>query len=102
VTLSTADFTLSADGGAEVSKQLEALKPAGPTASKDKPNITVAAGITVDYRSSRQFEQSVNGNSSITARLVAVPAPVEFLDEIKKFLTPDKTGTTPSPSTSPP
>jgi outer membrane protein OmpA-like peptidoglycan-associated protein len=101
VTLSTADFTLSADGGADVSKQLEALKPAGPTASKDKPNITVAAGITVDYRSSRQFEQSVNGNSSITARLVAVPAPIEFLDEIKKFLTPDKIDITPSPSPSP-
>ena len=32
--------------------------------------------------------QSITGNRSITARLVAVPAPVEFLDEIRTFLGP--------------
>ena len=88
VTLSANDIKLSADGGAGVTKPLAPIA-AGATATKDKPKIAVAVGISVDYRSSRQFEQSVNGNSSISARIVAVPAPVEFLDEIKKFLAPD-------------
>lgn len=103
VTLSTTDFSLTADGGAEVSKPLAALKPASgtPQASQDKTNVSVAVGITVDYRSSRQFEQSVNGNSSISARLVAVPAPVEFLDEMKKFLATDKTASTTTTTTTP-
>ncbi len=89
VTLSAGDIELEAADGASVTKPLDAIA-AGPTASTDKPKITVAVGISVDYRTSRQFEQSVNGNSSISARLVAVPAPVEFLDEIKKFLPADE------------
>lgn len=102
VTLSTTDFSLSADGGAEVSKPLAALKPAsGATSNQNKPNVSVAVGITADYRSSRQFEQSINGNSSISARLVAVPAPVEFLDEMKKFLATDKAATTPGSPAAP-
>lgn len=94
-TVSDGELKLSAEGGAEVTKALEELKPAGPTANKDKPNVTVAVGITADYRSSRQFEQSINGNSSISARLVAVPAPVEFLDQMKKFLSEDAPADTP-------
>lgn len=89
VTVSGDEIKMTADGGAEITKPLKAITPAGPAASKDKPNVTLAVGIAVDYRSSRQFEQSVNGNSAINARLVAVPAPVEFLDEIRKFLGPD-------------
>ena len=102
VTVSATEITLAADGGAEVSKPLEPLKAAGPAASGDKPNISVAVGATVDFRTSRQFEQSVNGNSSISARLVAVPAPVEFLEEIKKYLATDKpAANTPSPAPTP-
>ncbi|WP_167737436.1 OmpA family protein [Sphingomonas parva] len=104
LTLSSDDIKLSAADGASVTKPLAAITPAGPTASKDKPNVTLAVGVAVDYRTSRQFEQSVNGNSSITARLVAVPAPVEFLDEIKKFLEPTPTpapSPTPTPTPSP-
>lgn len=89
VTVSGDEIKMTAEGGAEITQPLKAITPAGPTASKDKPNVTLAVGIAVDYRSSRQFEQSVNGNSAINARLVAVPAPVEFLDEIRKFLGPD-------------
>ena len=85
VTLSANDIKLEAAGGASVTKPLAGIA-AGPTASKDKPKVTAAVGITVDYRKSRQFEQSVNGNSAISARLVAVPAPVEFLDELKQYL----------------
>lgn len=49
-------------------------------------NRTVAVGASVDVRYSRQFELDVTGNSSITARLVSVPAPPEFLDTIREFL----------------
>lgn len=89
VTLSANDIRLEAAAGASVTKPLASIA-AGPAASKDKPKIAVAVGISVDYRTSRQFEQSVSGNSMISARLVSVPAPVEFLDEIKKFLAPEK------------
>lgn len=85
VTLSAGEIKLEAAGGASLTKPLAGIA-AGPTASKDKPKVTAAVGITVDYRKSRQFEQSVNGNSAISARLVAVPAPVEFLDELKQYL----------------
>ncbi|PXA82609.1 hypothetical protein DMC25_12100 [Caulobacter sp. D4A] len=92
VTLSANDIALSAADGASITKALAPIA-AGPTASGDKPKISVAVGLAVDYRTSRQFEQSVNGNSSISARIVAVPAPVEFLDEIKTYLTPAPTPT---------
>lgn len=100
VTLSANDIALSADGGASVTKALAKIE-AGPTASGDKPKISVAVGLAVDYRTSRQFEQSVNGNSSISARIVAVPAPVEFLDEIKTFLAPASATPTPAPTPTP-
>jgi outer membrane protein OmpA-like peptidoglycan-associated protein len=85
VTLSANDITLAAGGGAAVTRPLGSIA-AGPTASRDRPRVTAAVGISVDYRRSRQFEQSVNGNSAISARLVSVPAPVEFLDELKQYL----------------
>lgn len=56
------------------------------TTSQNTGNRTIAVGASLDYRSSRQFEQSVTGNSSITARLVSIPAPPEFLALVKDFL----------------
>ncbi len=85
VTLSANDIKLEAGGGATVTKPLTGIK-ANADAPKEKTRYTFAAAITADYRTSRQFEQSVNGNSSISARLVSVPAPVEFLDELKTYL----------------
>lgn len=85
VTLSANNITLEAAGGASVTKPLAGIA-AGAGAPKEKTRYTFAAGITADYRKSRQFEQSVNGNSAISARLVSVPAPVEFLDELKTYL----------------
>lgn len=85
VTLSANDIKLEASGGASLTKPLAAIA-AEPAAAKEKTKVTVAVGITADYRKSRQFEQSVNGNSAISARLVSVPAPVEFLDELKTYL----------------
>lgn len=49
-------------------------------------NSTVAFGATLDVRHARQFELDVTGNSSISARLVSIPAPPEFLDTIRTFL----------------
>lgn len=48
-------------------------------------NRTIAVGVTVDARFSRQFNMEVTGNSAISARLVSVPAPPEFLDQIAAF-----------------
>ncbi|NOQ74634.1 MAG: OmpA family protein [Crocinitomix sp.] len=44
---------------------------------------TVAVGISVDGRTSRQFSIDVSGNARIAARLVAMPAPSQFLEQIK-------------------
>lgn len=47
----------------------------------------VAWGGSIGVRYSRQFGVEMTGNSSIRARLVAIPAPVELLDEIREYLT---------------
>lgn len=43
-------------------------------------NSSFAFGASVDFRMSRQFEMSIEGNSSMSARLVALPAPDAFRD----------------------
>lgn len=106
LTLGTADITLTVDGGARISQPLATAAGTGgstttPAASPNRTNVALAVGATVDYRTSRMFEQSVNGNSAITARLVAVPAPVEFLDEIRTFLAPQPATPTPAPTPTP-
>ncbi|RSV40658.1 hypothetical protein CA234_11155 [Sphingomonas sp. ABOLE] len=99
VTLSTDSIKLAADGGATISKPLSDIATGKPAADgSGSGKITFAVGATVDYRTSRQFEQSANGNSSISARLVAIPAPVEFLQEIKKFLAPETPAPAPAPA----
>lgn len=50
-------------------------------------NRAMAWGGSLGVRYSRQFGVEMSGNSSIRARLVAVPAPVELLDEIREYLT---------------
>ena len=52
--------------------------------SKDS-NRTVAVGVSIDGRFSRQFNLDVTGNSTISARLVSVPAPPEFLEQISAY-----------------
>ena len=49
-------------------------------------NQTVAVGASLGLRFGRQYETNITGNSSISARLVSVPAPPEFLEQIKAFL----------------
>jgi outer membrane protein OmpA-like peptidoglycan-associated protein len=53
--------------------------------SNQEQNRTIAVGVSVDARFSRQFNMEVTGNSAISARLVSVPAPPEFLDQIQAF-----------------
>ncbi len=45
-------------------------------------NNSFALSASVDFRMSRQFEMSMEGNSSMSARMVAVPAPAGFTDFI--------------------
>lgn len=47
----------------------------------------MAWGASLSVRYSRQFGVEITGNSAIRARLVAVPAPAELLDEIRDYLT---------------
>lgn len=47
-------------------------------ASKNNSNKTFAASASIDFRMSRQFEMSIEGSASMSARLVAVPPPDEF------------------------
>lgn len=47
----------------------------------------MAWGASLNVRYSRQFGVEITGNSAIRARLVAVPAPAELLDEIRDYLT---------------
>lgn len=101
LTTKSGAIALAAAGGARITKPLDAVASGGSGA--DQPDaaagggtkVSVAVGMSVDYRTSRMFETSVNGNSAISARLVAVPAPVEFLEEIRSYL--PKPGPLPSP-----
>lgn len=46
-------------------------------------NSSFALGASVDFRMSRQFEMSMEGNSSMSARLVSTPVPTAFLAKLK-------------------
>ena len=48
-------------------------------------NRSIAVGVSIDGRFSRQFNLQATGNSTISARLVSVPAPAEFLEQIKDY-----------------
>ncbi|MEH6354918.1 MAG: OmpA family protein [Marinobacter sp.] len=52
---------------------------------KQDANRTMAVGVSIDARFSRSFNQEVTGNSSISARLVSIPAPPEFLEQIRAY-----------------
>lgn len=55
--------------------------------SDSQENRAIAVGVSVDGRFSRQFNAEVTGNSTISARLVSIPAPPEFLEQIRAFQT---------------
>lgn len=85
VTTSRSDIQMASSDGVTVQEQFSRASSEREVRQRTG-NRTVAVGASVDVRYSRQFELDVTGNSSITARLVSVPAPPEFLDTIREFL----------------
>jgi outer membrane protein OmpA-like peptidoglycan-associated protein len=85
VTAEQRNITLSGTSGITVTEQFSRSSSSSLT-RQNTSNRTVAVGASVDVRFSRQFEMNVTGNSSISARLVSVPAPPQFLETIKEFL----------------
>ena len=58
-------------------------------AEKNSSNKRFAASASVDIRIARQFEMSIEGSASMSARMVAVPPPAQFLTHIEAtFITP--------------
>lgn len=51
-----------------------------------KSDETVALGLNVDLRMSKQFEMSVEGNSSMSARMVALPPPDAFVKYVESLI----------------
>jgi hypothetical protein len=70
--------------GENINRQSEV---ADSSSSADK-NRTFALAASVDARYSRQFDMSVQGNASMSARLVAVPPPAAFTQIILGGITP--------------
>jgi hypothetical protein len=90
VTSSGRDITLSGTEGVTVTTQFTRSSSSNLT-RQNTGNQAVAFGASLDVRFSRQFEMNVTGNSSISARLVSIPAPPQFLETVKQFLTPANT-----------
>ncbi len=59
-------------------------------ASKKSQNNSFALGASVDFRMSRQFEMSMEGNAAMSARLVAVPAPQDFVGFLRTVYTSEE------------
>lgn len=84
VTAEQREITLSGSSGVTVTEQFSRTRSASQT-RQNTGNRTVAVGASVDARFSRKFEMNVSGNSSISARLVSIPAPPQFLETIRNF-----------------
>lgn len=61
--------------------------------TKKSENNSFALGASVDFRMSKQFEMSMEGNASMSARLVAVPAPQGFVTFIQQIFINNNSGT---------
>ncbi|TDM06098.1 MAG: hypothetical protein C4K60_15705 [Ideonella sp. MAG2] len=85
ITAESRDIEITESSGVTVTRQFSRSSSTSQSQSSSG-NTTVAVGATIDFRFSRQFEQSVTGNSAISARLVSIPAPPEFLALVKDFL----------------
>jgi hypothetical protein len=94
VTSNNRNITLTGSSGVTVTTQFSRSSSSNLT-RQNTGNRAVAVGASLDVRFSRQFEMNVTGNSSISARLVSIPAPPQFLETIRSFLNPAN-GTTPS------
>lgn len=83
-------ITLSGSSGVTVTSQFTRTESRSLT-RQNTGNRAVAIGASLDVRYSRQFEMNVTGNSAISARLVSIPAPPQFLETIRAFLAPGGT-----------
>jgi outer membrane protein OmpA-like peptidoglycan-associated protein len=89
VTAEQRNITISGTTGITVTSQFSRSRSSSLT-RQNTGNRTVAVGASLDVRYSRKFEMNVTGNSSISARLVSVPAPPQFLETIKEYLTKEE------------
>jgi hypothetical protein len=85
LTASTQQIRLNGTSGVTVTEQFTRSRSSTLT-KQNTGNRSVAVGASLDVRYSRKFEMNVTGNSSISARLVSIPAPPQFLEAIKNFL----------------
>ena len=85
ITAQSRNIQITSSEGITVTEQFSRSQSSNATQA-NTGNRTVAVGASVDVRVSRQFEMNVTGNSSISARLVSIPAPPQFLETIKDFL----------------
>lgn len=82
---SSRSLTLTSSDSITISEQFSRSESQRVTQQRTG-NTTMAFGGTLDVRDARKFELDVTGNSSISARLVSIPAPPEFLDTIRSYL----------------
>lgn len=87
-TAETRNIQMTSTEGIEIKTQFSRTQSQSAS-TQNTGNRTVAVGATVDVRFSRQFESNITGNSSISARLVSIPAPPQFLETIRDFLNGD-------------
>ncbi|MGH1450778.1 MAG: OmpA family protein [Pseudomonadaceae bacterium] len=85
ITRSSRDVRVSSSESITVTEQFERTSAQRET-QRRTGNHTVAVGATFSMHESKKFELEVTGNSSISARLVSIPAPPEFLETIRTFL----------------
>lgn len=85
LTSSSRNITMTGSSDVRVTEQFSRSRTARTTQNRTG-NQTVAVGASLDIHYSRKFEMNVTGNSAISARLVSVPAPPQFLETIREFL----------------
>lgn len=86
------EINISAEEGSEsevrVYKNENSTERIKNLAEKNNSNKTFAASASVDIRVSRQFEMSIEGSASMSARMVAVPPPAQFTTHIATAFNP--------------
>jgi flagellar motor protein MotB len=85
VTAEQRQISLTGSSGVTVKQEFTRTRSTSQT-QQNTGNRAVAVGASLDVRFSRKFEMNVTGNSSISARLVSIPAPPQFLETIQEFL----------------
>lgn len=85
VTTSNRNIQLSSSETITIARQFNRTSTTNLT-QQGTGNRTVAVGASLDVGYGRKYETSITGNSTISARLVSLPAPPQFLETIKTFL----------------